>query len=79
LGSLTSFDALDFATAEANPDDLNGMKVDHRQIILTGPKSVQIFENTGATGFPFEAAINGYIEQGCLNGRTLQKLDNSVF
>ena len=79
LGSLTSFDALNFATAEANPDDLNGMKVDHRQIILTGPKSVQIFENTGATGFPFEAAINGYIEQGCLNGRTLSKQDNSVF
>ena len=79
LGSLTSFDALDFATAEANPDDLNGMKVDHRQIILTGPKSVQIFENTGAAGFPFEAAINGYLEQGCLNGRTLAKLDNSVF
>lgn len=79
LGSLDSFDALNFATAEANPDNLNGMKVDHRQLILTGPVSVQIFENTGATGFPFEAAINGYIEQGCLNGRTLAKQDNSVF
>lgn len=79
LGSLTSFDALNFATAEANPDDLNGMKVDHRQLILTGPNSVQIFENTGVSGFPFEAAINGYIEQGCLNGKTLAKQDNSVF
>ncbi len=79
LGSLTDFDALNFATAEANPDDLNGMKVDHRQAILTGPKSVEIYENTGVAGFPFERAINGYIEQGCLNGKTLQKQDNSVF
>lgn len=79
LGSATSFDALNFATAEANPDDLNGMKVDHRQVILTGPRSVEIYENTGASGFPFERAINGYIEQGCLNGKTLQKIDNTVY
>ncbi len=78
LGSLTDFDPLNFATAEANPDDLNGMKVDHRQVILSGLKSMQIFENTGAAGFPFEAAINGYVEQGCLNGRTLQKSDQSL-
>lgn len=79
LGDLDDFDALNFATAEANPDNLNGMKVDHRQNILTGPKSVEIYENTGAAGFPFERAINGYVEQGCLNGRTLAKQDNSVF
>lgn len=79
LGTATDFDALNFATAEAAPDNLVGMKVDHRQVLLFGLKSVEIWENTGAAGFPFERAINGFVEIGCLNGRTIDKLDNSVF
>lgn len=79
LGDADSYDALNFATAESSPDDLVGMKVDHGQIILAGKTSMEIWENTGATGFPFERAINGRLEIGCLNGRTLAKQDNSVF
>lgn len=79
LGSLTSFDGLDFATAESSPDNLVGCKVDHGQIILAGKETMEIWENTGAVGFPFERAINGRLEIGCLNGRSLAKQDNSVF
>lgn len=79
LGSATSFDALNFATAEGAPDDLVGMKVDHRQVVLFGEKSVEIWDNTGAPGFPFERAINGFVEIGCFNGRSVAKLDNSIF
>jgi len=79
VGSATSYDALQFNNADASPDDLVGMKVDHRQALLFGKKSVELWENTGISGFPFERSINGYIEQGCLNGRTIAKLDNSVF
>lgn len=79
LGSLTAFDALNFATAEAHPDTLVGMKVDHRQVLLFGEKSIELWENTGISGFPFERMINGYIEIGCINGKTIAKGDNSVF
>ena len=79
LGTVTDFDALNFVTAEGAPDNLVGLKVDHRQPILFGLASIEIYENTGAAGFPFERAINGFIEIGCLNGRTIAKLDNSVF
>lgn len=79
LSSATSFDALNFATAEAQPDDTVGMKVDHRQLILFGARTVELWENTGASGFPFQRAINGLLEIGCLNGRTVAKLDNSVY
>jgi hypothetical protein len=79
LGSATSFDALNFVTAEGFPDDLVGMKVDHRQVLLFGSETVELWENTGIAGFPFERSINGLIEIGCLNGRTIAKQDNSVF
>lgn len=78
LGSATSFDALNFATAEAVPDNLIGMAVDHRQVILFGTESVEIWENTGVSGFPFERVINGFVEIGCFNGNSVAKLDNSV-
>lgn len=78
IGTVTDFDALNFATAEGSPDNIVGMKVDHRQVILFGEKSTEIWENTGAAGFPFERAINGLIEIGCANGRTIVKVDNSV-
>jgi hypothetical protein len=79
LGDATSYDALNFATAEGSPDNLVGMKVDHRQVILFGLTSIEIWENSGAAGFPFTRAINGFIEIGCLNNRTIAKLDNSVY
>lgn len=79
LGSATAFSSLNFATAEASPDELVGMKVDHRQVVLFGSDSIELWENTGASGFPFERSINGFLEIGCFNGRTIAKLDNSVY
>ena len=79
VSDATSYDALNFATAEGGIDELVGMKADHRQVLLFGTDSLEMWENTGASGFPFERSINGYIEQGCLNGRTVAKLDHSVY
>lgn len=79
LGSATSFNALNFASAEGSPDNLVGMKVDHRQVSLMGSESIELWQNTGVAGFPFERAPNGFIEIGCFNGQTVVKLDNTIF
>jgi hypothetical protein len=78
LNSTTDFDALDFAIAEAKPDKLKGLIVDHNQIVLAGEKSVELYWNAGSTGFPFERIPDGVIELGCVSGPTLSALDNSV-
>ena len=78
VGTVDDFDALDFASAEGSPDDLVGFEVDHRQAVLLGEESGELYENTGVAGFPFERAINGFFEVGCFNGDTIVKLDNSV-
>ena len=49
------------------------MKVDHVQPIMFGKKSVEIWDNTGSAGFPFGRAINGYVEIGCFNGKSIAK------
>lgn len=78
VGTATDFDSLNFATAEGSPDNLVGMKVDHRQVLLFGEQSTEIWELVGGGGFPFARAANGFIEQGCFNGRTPAKQDQSV-
>lgn len=79
VGTVTDFNALNFATAEAAPDDLVGMEVDHRQVILFGSETLEIWDNVGGSGFPFSRALNGVAEIGCFNGDTIAKVDNSVF
>jgi hypothetical protein len=79
VGSATSFDSLNFATAEGSPDNLVGLKVDHRQVLLLGEETIEVWELAGGGGFPFVRAANGYIEQGCFNGRTAARQDNTVF
>jgi hypothetical protein len=80
IGTATDFDALNFATAEGGPDELVGLKADHLQACLFGENSVEIWDNDPSAGdFPFARAVNGYAEIGCLNGRSIAKLDNSIF
>jgi hypothetical protein len=79
LGSATSFDALNFATAEGFPDDLVGLKVDHSEVMLFGSETIELWANVPISGFPFQRVTNGVLEIGCLNGRTVAKQDNSVF
>lgn len=79
VGSATSFDSLNFATAEGAPDDLIGIKVDHRQALLGGEDTIEIWELRGGSGFPFRRAANGFVEIGVANGATMAKQDQSVF
>ena len=79
LNDATSYDALNFATAEGAPDKLVGIIVDHQQIILAGKETTEIWWNAGLTGFPFERTPQGVIETGCAAGLSLAKADNSVF
>ncbi len=79
LGSSSSYDALSFSTEDGDPDFLVGHISDHRQLLMAGTRSMGLWDNTGASGFPFERAINGYVEIGCANGQTLAKCDNTIF
>lgn len=76
-----NYDGLDFASAEAYPDDLVTGAVDHRQVLLFGQETTEIWWNSGAAGagFPFERLAGGFIEYGCLARQGVCKQDNSVF
>lgn len=79
LLEATSYDALDFATAETYPDPLVKVYVDHREVWLFGTKSTEIWSNTGGAAFPFERVSGAVIERGCAAAGSVAKMDNSVF
>lgn len=54
IDSGTDIDALDFASAQSNPDGLTRGVVRGRELCLFGPRSCEFWQNTGATDFPFE-------------------------
>lgn len=67
LGSATSFNALNFATAESQPDDAVAIKVNRGSLIVFGLSSLEIWDNTGVQGFPFQRIPNGRVDIGCLS------------
>jgi hypothetical protein len=77
-----TYDGLDFDQASAYPDDLVTLKVDHRQVLLFGQESTEIWwndANSGNAGFPFARLSGGFLEYGCLARLGVAKQDNSVF
>lgn len=75
----TTFDALDFATAEGAPDDTLTVLSDHRELWIFGERSIEVWYNSGDPDFPFERMQGAFVERGIAAPHSAAKLDNSVF
>lgn len=78
-GDGTSWDALDFATAESNPDELRCVKNALGQLWLFGRNTTEIWTNTGASSFPFARISGAIMEVGIIAPHSVQDVDNSIF
>ena len=75
----TTFDALDFATAEAAPDDSLAVLSDHRELWIFGRHSIEVWYNSGDPDFPFERMQGAYVERGIAAPHSAAKMDNTVY
>lgn len=75
----TSWSALDFASAEASPDDIVGGLVEKRELFLGGRDSFEVWYNSGESDFPLARTGSGTAEFGLLAKDSLQKYDNRLF
>lgn len=79
IGDGAAWNGLDFGLASANPDAVIGMAVNHRELWLFGPSSIEVWLDTGNPTFPFERSNAAYIEYGCDSGWSIARLDNTLF
>lgn len=72
------WNALDFASAESNPDNLLSVFSDNGNLYLFGQVSTEFWSNTGDLDFPFSRISGGAIEWGAASVDSIVKYDNSI-
>jgi len=78
LNDPTDIDALDFGSAEANPDLILAAHVNHNELYILGELTIQFFQNnpTGS-GFPFQSIQSAIIEKGIHARQSCVDFDNT--
>jgi len=65
INDFTSWDALDFTTAEFEPDNLVGCYAAHDSLIALGEKTTQFYYNSGNSSYPFDNRQGANLQVGC--------------
>jgi hypothetical protein len=73
----TAYDALDFGTAEADPDDITGLHVSRNQLYIGGGQTIEPFANIGGAGFPFQRISGGVVPKGVKAKFSMVEFDDS--
>ncbi len=75
----TSVDPLSFASAEASPDNVVSLIVDHKEIWIFGNNSTEVWYDAGQPDYPLAPIQGAFLETGCAAPYSVAKMDNSVF
>ena len=69
-----SYGALDFATAETNPDGLVGIIARTQEVVLFGTDSTEFWAHTGSSAV-FEQVPQSTAQLGCLSGAAVKSIN----
>lgn len=77
LNDGTNWNALDFASAESDPDDIVAPIIFRNQLFITGSETTEAFSNVpNGSGFPFVRS-NLFVDKGCFAPLSLIDVDNT--
>lgn len=79
INDALDFNALDFAEAEAKPDNLVRVAVFADRLFLFGEESVEQWVNSGDADLPFVPQQGSLIERGLLSKLAPVDMDNTIF
>lgn len=74
----TTWNALDYATAESNPDNIVRVIADHGELVFCGDLTVEFWGNTGAQTFPYSNQRGSTLEFGLAAPWSLVKYNDSL-
>lgn len=72
-----SYDGLDFAEAESDPDDIVGIHVSRGQLFVGGSETTEIWQNVGALNFPFQPIQGSVLPVGVRARNSIVPFGNS--
>jgi hypothetical protein len=74
----TTIDPNDFATAEGDPDTIQGLIANRRELLLFGNDGLEVWYNAGDPDNTFQRYQGGTTQTGCASGDTIARFDNGV-
>jgi len=77
LNNPFSINALDFGTAEINPDRIVTTHVNHNELFVAGSLTFELFQSTNSLEFSFQRIEGANIQKGCHAKFSLVEFDNS--
>lgn len=77
LNDGTSWDALDFGSSEADPDDIVAPAVLNGRLFMLGTETIQPFQNIGGADFPFQSVPAAIIPKGCYAAFSVIEANNT--
>lgn len=79
VGDGTNWNAIDFISAEADPDDVVAPFVHRNQLYLLGSTTTEQFQNIGGAGVPFRR-VNGFVvPTGCSAPKSVVNVGDAVY
>lgn len=66
LDDFSTFDALDFTSADAQPDNIVATRVLHRELLLLGLYTTEVWVDSGGAAFPFARYNSVQVDVGCV-------------
>jgi hypothetical protein len=72
-------DALDFSSADSQPDNIVTLRVHKRQLYLFGSRSTELWVNSGGADFPFARYNATPIDIGVVGKRAITKTPDALF
>ena len=74
-----SIGALDFSTAEGDPDEIQSLIADERELFIFGKRTLEVWYNSGDTDNTFQRFQGGFKQTGCVAKFTPARVDNNVY
>jgi len=74
----TAIDENDFATAEGDPDTMQAVATDKRDLFLMGKKTFEVWYNSGDSDNTFQKYQGGHIQTGLASPFAIARFDNTI-
>ena len=78
LDDFTTWDALEFGTADSNPDEIVRAATREGELVLFGERSTEWWRDTGDVDFAFAGGRVAIAEIGCLAAGSVATLDRTL-
>ena len=78
LNDPMAVNPLKYGSAEESPDAIEGIVHMHGEVYAFGRYTIQVFQNVGGTGFPFQTVKTATVPKGCVGPRAKVKVLGTV-